>query len=96
MTRQANHTPTPWARGEENNTGINICGPDFRPVARVPFNALSTSIADANTDLIIRAVNAHDALVTTLTRFCSEELFNRTTLGEALRDARAALKLAEG
>ncbi len=70
-----NHTPTPWRYiNRRINLGDDIAGPDGRLVAKVLFSkdffdldaseiAKVNAEGEANAALIVRAVNAHDALV---------------------------------
>ena len=60
MTDKA--TKRPWVAYSDRST-INIDGPDRMPVALMASTCRSEEEALANRDLIVRAVNAHDALV---------------------------------
>jgi hypothetical protein len=116
------HTPTPWhvVNGRKGSFGdessmkpaIFIHGPPMFPNGNCP-NLLTgfertdpTEEERANAALIVRAVNAHDALVAALARLTGSMLLHegRDIVGrdlgtwdaEALIHARAALKLARG
>jgi hypothetical protein len=93
------HTPTPWhtgtgpaARIVYEQTGAAVCD------AKTFHGKHEREVAEANASLIVRAVNAHDALVESvedLVRYCGDlELGKRL---EAILDrADATLKLARG
>jgi len=67
------HTPTPWRREHRNNlpTG-NLLGEDGTsvidnsPALRTAFSENRWSISPLDADLIVRAVNSYDALVSAL------------------------------
>ena len=102
-------TPRPWAEhGKGGCECGQIFGPDGNAVIAVvqgpmhlgldgPDCVPNREAQKANAVLIVRAVNAHDALVEALTWFAelTEEGFNAEGRS-ALERARAALALAEG
>jgi hypothetical protein len=88
-------TPTPWAYEANGKRGAWI-GKDG------DWAALSCGSSDdkalANARLIVRAVNAHDALLEALQLVVGSLAFDRedATNREVLRRVRAAINLAEG
>ena len=93
------HTPTPWhleeiVEGVEELKGMrSICGPD----GDAPSVSDYVELADA--ELIVRAVNSHNALVAALERFVRDadnvaDALNITGLDDAIEQARAALRAA--
>lgn len=103
------NTPTPWIFDKYGNIHGNILqeGTDSF-TSQVPVEGValcSSKEAKANTALIVRAVNAHQALVDALESIkrCATGDGNGSTLDEISRDfchiretADAALKLARG
>lgn len=93
---KAEHTPTPWTIGEfQENSFIN----------QRPINpAIGAVYGDENQTLvnaafIVRAVNAHDALVEALLLHdrAATELHGKKYIGsDTHRKTKAALKLARG
>lgn len=87
------YTPTPWHMNDEDC----IVGPDAAGVARILLARGNSAIADANSAFIVRAVNAHEALVEAINLIAQELVL----MGRIDRDnieirdiIRAALKLA--
>lgn len=63
---ESEHTPTPWRVGEREAGDLVILAGERR-IARMAFDLyVSTFAADANAALIVRAVNAHEALLSAL------------------------------
>lgn len=97
------HTPIPWVV----SSGILVCSQDAVVVAHCAFGsgtrlAAPLDVCQANADLIVKAVNSHEALVRALkqteamfdgdrVRFLTED---RAEAIDVLTDIRAALKLA--
>ena len=96
-----NATPRPWTYG---GTGNFIGGADQQRVADVYRDNLSADGRQANASLIVRAVNAYDAMREAL-RFTTAKLHEWPTTGRdnikpdhverIILKARAALALAE-
>lgn len=86
------HTATPWKHGARL---LTITG-NGRRIAELTATEHPASEEQAHTDcaFIIRAVNAHDALVEALQELvAAAELFERPS-NQAMAEARAALALA--
>lgn len=101
------HTATPWCVGDRNETrGVPIlAGTDAETVritAVYGSDALPDSQDEVNADFIVRACNAHDALVAAA-KNALDKIFNDGARREgwveiqtsALADLRTALKSAE-
>lgn len=105
MANETKHTPTPWrgiasATAKRGSVTIETADGTQGPLAFVPPWGEER---DANAARIVRAVNAHDALVSAL-RECLESMRwaqdalkvrEDSSFAENMRDARAALRLAE-
>lgn len=100
------HSPTPWVSEANFGTRWNIADAQGRPVAITSQTAghlYGDKQRDANTEFIVRACNAHDALVEVL-KDAAVSVMHQTTQGPdgvCLRTCRAcrvdvALKLANG
>ena len=87
-----NHTPTPYTI-EADTDPITIIGKDEEVVAHCGSNEIPSNQRDAA--FIVRACNAHDALVTALESLmrCSDDSSERW---DSYRQAESALKLARG
>ena len=96
------HTPTPWASDivPASDWGPayvrSIVGPDGRTI-RVHGLALSSGDEpEANADLIVRAVNSHDALVAALLEARATMLSPAGAYEPVINKIDAAIALAEG
>lgn len=93
MKPQPTHTPTPWFFTEENFEGLNSI--------REKEHGLRVAQArsEANAAFIVRAVNAHDALVSVI-REMKDMIASKNTLSKWednwLAAAVAAIAKAEG
>lgn len=102
----AEHTPTPWTckflfQGSHTPKRADIKGPPgHREVAAVYWHVVDSDheTAMANAEFIVRAVNAHDALVEALQAVVLAHPSTNTTpaQGEAMSKAAAALALVHG
>jgi hypothetical protein len=63
----ATHTPTPWALNL-NWVGhvYDVAGPDYQPICMVALDEHHHDVRLANAAFIVKAVNAHDAMVEAL------------------------------
>lgn len=100
------HIPTPWfldsgAVYAACSSGQNVC---VAKADRGPDNTILPSVRDANMRHIVRAVNAHEALISALEHLIREAGAYRgarmplrdETLNRAFFAAHNALTLAEG
>jgi hypothetical protein len=88
------HTPTPWnVTRDENDARALIRDGNFMRVAECG-RAFVPGIAEANAAFIVRAVNAHEALVELARRVAEHFAHTDAPLGIAARDALA--KAGEG
>lgn len=102
------HTPTPWevAVIDSGDTAYGIYGPNGEVIADIP--TMAHCVEDADARYLVRAVNAHDALVSTLreardmayglARAAAKDVSTdvRVIAAEMERRFDAAIKLAEG
>jgi hypothetical protein len=91
MTNETKHTPTPWHRA-----GDYIVSEDEIAVAEITNPCLASQTEDANAAFIVRAVNAHEALVRALRELIEAAEEDGRPDRPCVRVARAALALAEG
>lgn len=112
MIKQA-HMPTPWHWGNQEGYGPNaLLATDNTPVMAIDLSwspeegegldSVSLEISDEDAAFIVRACNAHEALVEALD-VCKDLLvlsdergnYNKSEI-KAFASANAALKLAKG
>lgn len=107
MKPETKHTPTPWSY-RKNSTFYDISGSGgFGHIAdtcassaTVPFNGRSIELGEANAEFIVRACNAHDALVEAVYAAC--RMISVKYTGKEQREnedwsiIEAALALAKG
>ena len=86
------HTPTPWTLEGRNILGAAHDG-SMRCIA--PVSGQSPANADANAAHIVRCVNAHDALVESLSGLIEWMEQHHPTAASNISKARAALALAK-
>lgn len=86
------HTPTPWRAGHVSESKYSIYGEQHPDGGYTPVSDCNISHADVL--FVLRAVNAHDALVSVL-RAAKAEGCAKICLGTH-RQIDEALKLAEG
>lgn len=104
MTAETKATARPWRivdlgtskRG--NPLDATLAGPNGLPMMFIPY---TSDIAKANAELIVRAVNSHDALVRALSVAkhyldCLDMETADEKVREDLQTINAALKLARG
>jgi hypothetical protein len=100
----ANHTPTPWvASSAPDGTGIpgwNVIGADGWPVcSMMDVHATARERNAANAPFLVRAANAHEALVeackVALGRLEPFTKMRRPDMVIEVKQMRAALALAE-
>lgn len=60
------HTPTPWLKPCEDEVGVISKADDQSYGMRVPILTCYSANAEADADLIVKAVNFHDRLVEAL------------------------------
>lgn len=91
-----NHTPTPWTIGRISTPGESLVQLGV-PIA---FDSRSIQLSTPDAEFIVRACNAHDAVVEALRNLrVSASAFRvfRDDVGQVLEEqVEAALKLAEG
>ena len=88
-------TARPWHRGNGSDQGyiLSIAGKEpSKRVAEIYYGSTSREERNANGDLIVRAVNSHDALVEALRR--ARELLARGRGAGVSREYREHLALA--
>lgn len=97
------HTPTPWSLFRENSL-LAIVNPRARSSKReiVFWTGFDSSHypkqAKANADLIVKAVNSHEALVAALQKIADTDKYpdHEDTASEMREIARTALSATEG
>jgi hypothetical protein len=95
----ATHTPTPWALNL-NWVGhvYDVAGPDYQPICMVALDEHHHDVRLANAAFIVKAVNAHEALVEALEDARLElEAYELAATGEGYNNLAInfALELAE-
>ena len=91
-----NHTPTPWGTKSRSGWDTGNAAVWSGPTLVAQCGRQGTPEQLANAAFIVRACNAHEALVEALERLMRYESEDRPELWDSYLQATSALKLARG